>query len=73
MNDKESPEQAPEYQSCPTCMAYASARFDALVQAFAVRRRLTGEATRAVMDAHMTGVHERHASRKNLAVTGAES
>ena len=76
MNDKESPEQAPEYQSCPTCMGYAALGFDVLAQALARsinRRRLTGEATRAVMDAHMTGVHERHASRKNLAVTGAES
>lgn len=73
MNDKDKPEQAPEQQTCPTCTAYASARFDALAQAFAVRRRLTGEATRAVMDAHMTGVHERHASRESLALTGAES
>ena len=61
MNDKESPEQAPEYQSCPTCMGYAALGFDVLAQAL------------AVMDAHMTGVHERHASRENLAVTGAES
>ena len=73
MNDKDKPEQAPEYQSCPTCMGYAALGFDALAQAFAVRRRLTGEATRAVMDAHMTGVHERHASRESLALTGAES
>ena len=73
MNDKESPEQAPEYQSCPTCMGYAALGFDVLAQAFAVRRRLTGEATRAVMDAHMTGVHERHASRESLALTGAQS
>lgn len=73
MNDKDKPEQAPEYQKCPTCMLYVAVGSDVLAQTFALRRRLTGETTREVMDAHMTFIHERHTSGKSLAVTGAES
>ena len=54
------------YEACMTCEAYALRRRNVLLPEFVKRKRRTGETAQQVLDAYMTGVHDRHLSGLSL-------